>query len=111
MTVSKKEIEDALSILKANGGSAKAEKLCGALSYIIDGMGGREHADIIDRDAYIASVLWHRKDIEEALDERGLEPADENVGKAIGALDTGMLEDCSDGWDAIYDAVDSAFGL
>lgn len=60
---------------------------------------------LIDRGHYYASILWQEDDIRSELRDQGYEASDENVEEVLSCLDIEEMENCSQGWDRIYDAI------
>jgi len=66
----------------------------------------RDGLNLIDRDSYIATVLWQEEDIKSVLEDRGFPTDEETVTEVLNHLSISQLEDCSDGFDVIHAAVD-----
>lgn len=112
MLVTKKELENALGLIKENDHEGSAGRVAECLGSILDVMGedGREYAHIIDRDEYIATILWQKDDIRAALQEKGIEPSDGNVQAVLNDIMVGDLENCERGWGVIADGIERVFG-
>lgn len=62
------------------------------------------YADIIDRNMYLATILWEKGDIGGALSEAGVEPTEDNVVALINNADMkkSMEEQgVAAGWEAV----------
>lgn len=60
------------------------------------------------RDSFIASVVWNKEDIEEALAEKGFDYCEDNINKVINHpyLKKSLEERSTErGWDVIYDII------
>lgn len=81
-----------------------------ALESFLSGRKDDEVLDLLNRNDYIATTLWSREDIASMLEERGIEPSEENIDAV---LDSGCLKylgDCNDeDWMMINDAITHAF--
>ena len=64
--------------------------------------------DIINREHYFATVLWSLDDIRVMLRSKGYADTRQNITKVGSQLDVGGMEDCSDGWEYISQAIEAA---
>jgi hypothetical protein len=78
------------------------------LEQLIAGKEDDQALDLIDRNDYIASVLWQREDIKVVLVDNEIDASEENVDKVIDKLGEG-LKDCSSGFEYIDYVVTSLF--
>lgn len=69
----------------------------------------KNESDILFRSDYIATVLWSREDVEDALLENGFKGTAEEIDAVINTGYLRALEDCTDGdWYVIDDAIREA---
>lgn len=79
-----------------------------ALETFLDGRPDEQFLDLLNRDDYIATVLWSKEDIEAALEEKGYPVTKGNVNAVINSGMLKALGDCTDGdWEIIYQAIDN----
>lgn len=108
MKISKKQLLSALSILEEHDTKNKAGAVRRALKKICKDMDRDDRddtADLIDRNAYIATILWQEDDIKEALWEHDIKPSRSIIDEVVCKLDTDEMENCEHGWDVINDTI------
>lgn len=78
------------------------------LESFLKGRADEQFLDLLNRDDYIATVLWSKEDIEAALEEKGYPVTKGNVNAVINSGMLKALGDCTDGdWEIIYQAIDN----
>ena len=108
MKISRKQLLSALSILEEHDTKNKAGAVRMALKKICKDMARDDRddtADLIDRSAYFATIMWQEEDIKDALREHGIKPTRDKIDKVICRLDTDEMESCEHGWDVINDTI------
>ena len=99
MMITKSALWDAELTLREAGRDDLAKLISGLLDEIPGKTG-----NFINRENYVATVLWQDENIEQYLTEQGIEYDAEMVGAIADRCKDG-LEDCSAGWDVIsYEA-------
>lgn len=100
MTITHEKMQRAISLLAEHGeaGTANALKLM---------LADTKKHDLIDRNAYLASILWQKEDLEKALRQNHYKTTDENIAILAKVLPCCSLEERSieAGWYAIDHAV------
>ena len=105
MKFTKNELLNAAEILFKSG-NKDAKKMGYALADIMNDPDCGGEYDIINREHYFATVLWSLEDIKGGLISKGFSDDLENILKVRKQLSGGALEDCSDGWECIFQAID-----
>lgn len=100
------EIERAIEILSS---ANETPTLIRRLKEIVTDPEGSSEVDLIDRNKYFATILWQEEDIRSALEDRGIEPTDENIELVFDNLGISEMENCEYGWDCIYCAINETF--
>ncbi len=78
------------------------------LEAFLEGRPDDQFLDLLNRDDYIATVLWSKADIETALEEKGYPVTEDNVNAVINSGMLKCLGDCTDGdWEVIYQTIDA----
>lgn len=67
--------------------------------------------NIIDREAYLATILWTEEDISQALYQMKIEDSEENMSMIIGEYLSDEIEEAgiAAGWDVINDTIYDKF--
>lgn len=99
------ELKAAMRALEESDNRA-AQKMSQWLAEVVDDPECDGFYDLINRDHYVATILWNFNDIKEALKERGFCTTDENADLVYAELIPEVMEDCSAGWDHIYATID-----
>ena len=82
------------------------------LQKIIESHKNEDYLDLINRDDYVASVLWSKEDIASQMAEMGITPTEENIAKVINSGNLKRLNECSDqDWYVIKYAIEEALEL
>lgn len=98
MEFTKSELKNAVSVLLKSE-NEDANRVGYTLAKIMyDPECGGEY-DLINRNHYIATILWQTEDVKGELEEQGFEGSDENAAIVINEGLHGSLEDCSSGWE------------
>lgn len=105
MKFSKNELNDVKEILNGNQ-SESVKKMTKFLDEVLSDKDCDEEYDLINRDHYVASVLWQMEDIKAALEERGYATSDWNVEEIVGNINSEKMCDTEFGWEAIYQAIE-----
>lgn len=107
MIIQKNTIEKAISVLKQTPNiTSDLGDLCVALQQMLTNENNQNsYVNLIDKEAYFAKILWQAEDIRSHLREEGLPDTDETVDEVLSYISVSAMEDCSDGWLYIYDAV------
>ena len=100
----KKELWQAIAILKA---CDRCPELTDTLESILNNTNNPySTVDLLDRNAFMATVLWTDEDIEGILRSEGIEPTDA-IMHTVKCRVVDSLEDCSDGYEIITAAIHS----
>ena len=105
--ITKSEI---MAAIRSLGVANESPELVKRLSEIAAGLGEHDEAVLIDRNQYFASILWQEEDVRSALEERGVDPTEENISLVLSDCDVSEMENCEHGWECIYAAIFRVFG-
>ncbi len=100
----REELETAIEILKNNGAS---KEVITELEFVLKQRDFGE-LNLIDKNAYISTILWEDADIEAALVKNEIEVTDERIADVANHV-TEALSNCESGWDAIDEAIQTLF--
>lgn len=102
----KSELVRAIEVLSA---ANETPELVSVLQEIVSDPESGDYVRLIDREKYFATILWQTDDIRSGLEDQGIEPTDENVDRVFENLGISEMENCSHGWECIYEAIGCAF--
>lgn len=99
MRINIKEVKIAANALKGVSG---CESVLNFLKEVIRDNQGMK-TDLINREAYIESILWSEEDIKAALKKEGYESSPGNIAVVCNSLGDSLSDlSIESGWDVIY---------
>ena len=103
MRFEKDELKEVIELLEKSN-NPNARKMAIGLKEMVDDPECYD-CNLINRNHYLATVLWRVEDVKKALKNNGFAGTEENVDTVCRDGLIKSLEDCSEGWDVIDFAI------